>query len=182
MDAGVAAVAGAVVGVVGTTVAGVLTAWATRGQARIQARAQQNQWLRQVRRDVYVALMTADSATEDLVLGLRHAVSQAPPDLQEADRRLHQAPELLGKLKFAALTVGLEGPLGALSRASEVQTTTFDTLRELTALRDLLASNAAGTAAVDEAKAKVQDSIERMQRAGSAFIRFASEVLSRDEQ
>ncbi|MCZ1011854.1 hypothetical protein [Streptomyces lydicus] len=167
---------------VGTTVAGALTAWATRGQARIQAQAQQNQWLRQVRRDVYVALMTADSATEDLALGLRHALRQTPPDLEAADRILGQAPELLGKLKFAALTVGLEGPVGALRRASDIQSSAFAALRALTALRDLLGIVQPDAAELDEAKTLVRDSIERMQRAGSAFIGFASEVLSRDEQ
>jgi hypothetical protein len=38
------------------------------------------------------------------------------------------------------------------------------------------------TAAVEEARTRVRESIEQMNRAGTAFVAFASEVLERDDQ
>jgi NADH dehydrogenase/NADH:ubiquinone oxidoreductase subunit G len=126
--------------------------------------------------------MTADSASHDLVLGLRNALKRSAPDLEEADRRLAQAPALLKELRLAATTVGLEGPLGALSRAGDVSQTTLNAVNALRALRNQLGSDQGDTAAVEEARTRVRESIEQMNRAGTAFVAFASEVLERDDQ
>lgn len=126
--------------------------------------------------------MTADSASDELVRGLQNALKRSEPNLAEADRLLAQAPTLLNQLRLAAMTVGLEGPLGALSRAGDLSTTTHDAIRALRVLRNHLDSNQVDTAAVETARRHVRESIERMRAAGTAFIRFASEVLARDDQ
>lgn len=108
MDAGDAALVGAIAAVLGAAVGagGALGSAAITG--RNQARTQNEHWRRQVRRDAYAALLGAVAdcilaidAARDLALG------PTPSDLRQSYEAAHEA---LGAVRRAANLIFLEGP------------------------------------------------------------------------
>ncbi|MEV5596007.1 hypothetical protein [Streptomyces sp. NPDC052496] len=69
MDAGWAAVLGAVAGALATTGAALVTGWASREQARIAARAEHVRQRREPRREIYHGFLAVTSEVREVVLG-----------------------------------------------------------------------------------------------------------------
>ncbi|MFH9496237.1 hypothetical protein ACH4L9_12390 [Streptomyces globisporus] len=112
MDAGLAAVLGALAGAVGTTAAGMATGWASREQAKIAAKAEHRRQRREPRQVAYGDLLRSCAALRDHMTpmyGFPPDEVQVPrPDLdQEFVDRAHT---LTLAIRECWLSVALAGP------------------------------------------------------------------------
>ncbi|MEU7642064.1 hypothetical protein AB0C11_39630 [Streptomyces sp. NPDC039016] len=103
MDAGIAAVCGAIAGSFGTVAAALATGWAQREGARITARAAHVKDQRQPRYDAYKELLRSG---RDLAL--------LPPSGAVDDDMADCATELIGRIDDAGLEVVLLGPASVI--------------------------------------------------------------------
>ncbi|MFB6935229.1 hypothetical protein [Streptomyces chartreusis] len=110
MDAGIAAVLGALVaglfGVGGTVVGAVLTARSMREQAHGQASIEHGRWMQERRVELYAAALLAyDQLFENL-----HSIPTAADDDDERKRLWNQVLAALDELKRTANKVRMAGP------------------------------------------------------------------------
>ncbi|MCD9592326.1 hypothetical protein [Streptomyces sp. 8ZJF_21] len=119
MDAGIAAVCGALAGGVATIGAALATGWSQREGARIAARAQYINEVRQPRREAYRGLIS--SATELSTAAASEAIALE-------SERMNQALSLGEPIEKSWLDISLLGPKRALVRASQVRRDAYATL------------------------------------------------------
>jgi hypothetical protein len=117
MDASLAALLGAGIGVVGTAATASVAAWATRWQVRAQVQAERDQWRRQVRRDAYTNLLRSVTAVRSAVGETADALRAVNPDRDECTRLFGAARALGREWDAASAAVLLEGP-DSVARAS----------------------------------------------------------------
>jgi hypothetical protein len=110
MDAGVAALLGALVGVLGTAVTALTAARATRWQVTTQAQAEQNRWRRERRQNAYSGLLRSVTAVTSAIGETADALKA---DIVDPDRcdSLFSAARALGRdWEAASATLLMEGP------------------------------------------------------------------------
>jgi hypothetical protein len=110
MDAGLAALLGAGIGVAGTAATAGVAAWATRWQVRMQVQAERDQWRRQARRDAYTNLLRSVTAVRSAVAETVDALRAADPSRDECVRLFGAARALGREWDAASAAVLLEGP------------------------------------------------------------------------
>ncbi|MDQ0583750.1 hypothetical protein [Streptomyces rishiriensis] len=108
MDAGVAALLGAVAGALGAMGAGWISAWGTREQAKTQARADITRWHLQERQRVYTDFMRAAVTTGAALSGLTAVFRER--DAGAAERRLQTCRGLISELTSTCALAILHGP------------------------------------------------------------------------
>lgn len=107
MDSGVAAVMGAAVGMVGTTLAAAVAGLS----AQRQVRAEHRHWRRQLRRDAYSAFTARTDELRKVLKEINTALIRPGPDLDAVREALDVARGLLhSELADAQATVEIEGP------------------------------------------------------------------------
>ena len=110
MDAGLAALAGAGLGVLGTAATGGLAAWATRWQARMQVQVGQNQARQQARRVAYTKLLRSVTAVRASIGETVDALRASTPDPDECHSLFGAARALGREWDAASSAVLMEGP------------------------------------------------------------------------
>lgn len=119
MDAGLAAVLGAIVGAIGSSGAAITTSILGRGQARMQMRAEHVRMLREPRRNSYIAFAECSQQVVELCGTARQCATTASVEegpqradrLREAVDAYKQASDLFyGELQKALASVTVEGP------------------------------------------------------------------------
>ncbi|WP_129768154.1 hypothetical protein [Streptomyces sp. L-9-10] len=117
MDAGTAAVLGAGVGVVGTTLAAIVAGVA--GQR--QVRAEHRHWRRQLRRDAYAAFTVKADEVHGALRGIEAELARPGHDLDGLRGTLDETRGLVrGDLADAQTAVELEGPRELALMAGEL--------------------------------------------------------------
>ncbi len=117
MDAGVAAVLGAAVGVVGTTLAAAVAGIA----AQRQTRAEHRQWRRQLRRDAYAAFTAKADEAQRLLKSIDRELIRPGNDLDAIRAETDRLREILdGSLAEAQAIVEIEGPEELAHAAEEL--------------------------------------------------------------
>lgn len=127
MDAGLAAVLGALAGGIGTTLAGMAAGWASREQARITARAEHRRLRQGPREAAYAAFIGAASALRDHAIPMFFGVEEIynrPPLTEEF---LREAQAHTKSVMTSWLTVTLTGPRSVQGAASAI----YDCSKEL---------------------------------------------------
>jgi hypothetical protein len=157
MDAGTAAVLGALAGSVATIGAALATGWSTRVQAKMAARAEHLRQRRDARQAVYEEFIAAAEAHSDLAKIL---LAPAPEDFPDFERLrilppgmditavIRESKVLHGKLKKITRRVRLAGP----KEVSEAAATVDEKSRGVTASFGVLIVDAgqAGTWTLSE--------------------------------
>ncbi|MFI8834029.1 hypothetical protein ACIGPN_23780 [Streptomyces afghaniensis] len=118
MDAGLAAVLGALAGSVATIGAALATGWAQREEARIAARAEHRRERREPRLEAYRAFIsaTSDLREQSTFFTVRDLV---PDDLDEVTTDL--LFQAVSGMKESALEVSLAGPRRVSKEAIKIQ-------------------------------------------------------------
>lgn len=127
MDAGLAALLGAVVGAIGTGGAGVTAALLARSQARMQVLAEHARLIREPRKNAYIAYITAclaehdrlSEARRDLVVGSEIS-SGAEERFEEAEQLFRESTEAQAELEHLEAQVYVEGPKTVIDAAVEL--------------------------------------------------------------
>ncbi|MFI7497465.1 hypothetical protein ACIBVL_02945 [Streptomyces sp. NPDC049687] len=118
MDAGTAAVLGAGVGVMGTTLAATIAGIA--GQR--QVRAEHRHWRRQLRRDAYAAFTGKADEVHEALRGIEAELARPGHDLDGLRHLLEESRRLLrGDLADTQTAVELEGPEELARMADELR-------------------------------------------------------------
>jgi hypothetical protein len=119
MDSGEIAIVGAAAGIIGAMVGGGCALGSAALTSRRQAKAQRDQWRRQVRRDAYAACLTAAHA---LLAGINDVLTAwtggDAAEVDEVARRLHG---LSRALRQADSVVKLEGPADLYGALGEMR-------------------------------------------------------------
>ncbi|MEU0339412.1 hypothetical protein ABZ092_10585 [Streptomyces bobili] len=123
MDAGLAAVLGALAGAVGTTMAGMATGWASREQAKITARSEHLRQRREPRQVAYGDLLRAAAALRDHMMPM---YGLPPEEVQVARPELNgefcnQGQTLALAIRESWLNVVLAGPVSLAEGAEAVE-------------------------------------------------------------
>ncbi|MFB4306870.1 hypothetical protein [Actinomadura sp. GTD37] len=113
MDAGIAALLGAVVGSLTTLGAALVN-------ARAQAQTQHVQWRRQHRRDAYAAYLGALHDRDIVMDEILNAVHADPPDLPALDETVRRFIARAREVHRAAEVVILEGPPSIVEAADRI--------------------------------------------------------------
>lgn len=113
MDAGLAALLGATVGSLATLGAAIVN-------GRSQARAQQDQWRRQHRRDAYAGYLGTLHDRDIAMDSVLDALRAPDPDLPEVDEKVGHFIALAREVHRAAEVVALEGPDTVTAAADRV--------------------------------------------------------------
>ncbi|MGW3588194.1 hypothetical protein [Streptomyces fungicidicus] len=120
MDAGLAAVLGALAGAVATTGAAFATGWSTREQAKITARAEHRRQRRDARQAVYEEFM---EATDAMIYAIPIAVGPDPKPLSEVTAMRDIASARHIAIRSLRTKIQLAGPTSVANAASKVTTT-----------------------------------------------------------
>lgn len=135
MDAGIAAIGGALAGALATLGAAFVTGWVQREGARISVQAEYRNELRQPRREAYREFISAatqlSSATASEVLALD-------------ENLLNGALRLGGPIDKAWLDISLLGPKRALANATQVRRHAFAAIDLLYTWKIWLSNGAGG--------------------------------------
>jgi hypothetical protein len=118
MDAGTAAVLGALAGSVATIGAALATGWAQREGARIAARAEHRRERRGPRQDVYKEFISAASAFR--AESRRYTYLEIMPDVID-DYEVNSVGEAASAMKDCALSVALAGPRRVSQEAIKIE-------------------------------------------------------------
>lgn len=117
MDAGIAAIVGAAVGVVGTTLAAAVSGMS----AQRQVRAEHRHWRRQLRRDAYSAFITKADEVYRLLKEIDTELVRPTVDFDSVLALVVQARTALhNELADAQATVEIEGPEKLAGMAEEL--------------------------------------------------------------
>jgi hypothetical protein len=127
MDAGVAAVLGAVVGVAGTMGAAALGWLSARSQLRAQRLIDYGERRRQARRDAYAAFLEHLSKVRVPLMESLDALDQPLPDVDAILRRLEAAQHEAAQNDSISYVVMLEGP----AKVAEIATGTMEAISAL---------------------------------------------------
>ncbi|MFI9247148.1 hypothetical protein ACIGXF_32275 [Streptomyces sp. NPDC053086] len=126
MDAGLAAVLGAVTGAVSTLLASVVTGWSQRAGTRITVRAEHRRDVREVRRTAYRGFLAAAGPVEEMVVNF-HRLSGVPLHLFTPGL-VSRSEELYRSLDSAWREVVLNSPVEVLQHATAVKEKALDLL------------------------------------------------------
>ncbi|MGM0352125.1 hypothetical protein [Streptomyces sp. ECR3] len=147
MDQGIAAVLGALVGVLGTAGTASLGYIAARKQAPDQGRIAHAQQLRAERREAYLAVMHADAECDDALLRfkrLRQQQDRDPAQMSALAARVQAAADRIWTMTRDIDLVGPEAVAGAVTDLWRRAVNTAETLMSFSNATD------ADEAAVDE--------------------------------
>jgi hypothetical protein len=177
MDAGVAALLGAVAGALGAIGAGWISAWGTREQAKTQARADITRWHLQERQRVYTDFMRAAVATGANLTGITTVFRGS--DADTADERLQACKEQIPELTSTCTLVVLQGPQDVAAKAIMF----CNTIDELLELGDqwknaIIASDQEKIDIVSMEYNNVRDAVNRY---ANEFADAANAVLVKEE-
>ncbi|WP_128380239.1 hypothetical protein [Streptomyces cavernae] len=119
MDAGLAAVLGAVAGALATTGAALATGWAMREQAKITARAEHRRQRREPRSDIYKRFI---DAARDMEHHTRPGslIDQPEDDPEVMDHYAVRLGETAYQVREAWIEVALAGPSAVEKIASQI--------------------------------------------------------------
>jgi len=117
VDAGLAALLGATVGVVGTAATALTTAWVTRWQVRQQIEAERQGRRDLSRRDAYMNLFSAVTAVRSALAETVDALGAQPVSPDKCDELFSAARRLGREWDAACATLQFEGP-DAVARAA----------------------------------------------------------------
>lgn len=120
MDAGLAAVLGALAGAIGTTLAGLAAGRASREQAEITARSEHRRQRQGPRESVYLELLSAVSSLREHVYPhvFGYEEMDRPPLTAEVCREANGRAQAV---RSAWLSVTLAGPQAVLETATEIE-------------------------------------------------------------
>ncbi|MGW2749124.1 hypothetical protein [Streptomyces sp. NPDC001450] len=178
MDAGLAAVLGALAGSVATIGAAFATGWATREQAKIAARSEHRRQRIEPRHDVYREFLTAVAALEEHTSELRTDSDLVPPGVRlgpDVDSAfLERTNQLAAEVKAIWLRVALIGPERVAEEAatSEAACSSLASGIELMSYRNLFPPS--------EARAQARRSYEGLGESLRHFMRVARSALEDD--
>ncbi|MFF8617313.1 proline dehydrogenase [Streptomyces sp. NPDC015350] len=113
MDAGLAAVLGAVVGSLATLGAAIVN-------GRAAARSQFNQWRRQHRRDAYAGYLSVLHDRDVAMDAILDALRPDDPDLRDVDEKVRRFIALAREVHRAAEIVIIEGPSSMVRATGDV--------------------------------------------------------------
>jgi hypothetical protein len=127
MDAGLAAVLGAVVGAIGTGGAGITAAFLNRSQVRMQVQAEHIRFLREPRKSAYVAYIEVclreferlTRARRFLVIAARTNDSAAEFE-DEAQQCYDDSSEAQSQIEHLQAQVYVEGPTSVIDKAVDL--------------------------------------------------------------
>ncbi|MFH8610626.1 hypothetical protein ACH4D5_24425 [Streptomyces sp. NPDC018029] len=179
MDAGLAAVLGALAGGIGTTLAGMAAGWASREQARIAARAEHRRVRQGPRENAYTAFIGAGSALRDHALPMffgYEEILDRPPITEEF---LREAQLRLQAVVTAWLTVTLAGPRSVQRAATDI----YDCSKELAAYGPAIyAMSQSGDLleSVDRLQLEAHQLIVKLNDLLGVFTGLAQQVLDDD--
>jgi hypothetical protein len=172
MDAGLAAVLGALAGAAGTTLAGLATGWSAREQARITARAEHQRQRRQPRHEVYENLIRTAASVRDHA-GSRFAYDiVANPTLEYC----HESEQLADTIKEQWIQVALAGPKIVEQPAADIARSAA----ELSACAYGFYSECTNAGDEEEHWEKGKEVYRRLQQELDVFISAAQEALDDD--
>jgi hypothetical protein len=137
MDAGIAAVLGALAGSVATIGAALATGWAQREGARIVARSEHRRERREPRHEAYRDLIEAATALTDATAQYNFFDAEMPSDLHLQDADIAGFLEKRVLVKKAAISVALVGPQGVSETAMKVAELSNELFTYVTALTGL---------------------------------------------
>ncbi|MFI6660670.1 proline dehydrogenase [Streptomyces sp. NPDC050523] len=113
MDAGLAAVLGAVVGSLAALGAAIVS-------GRVAARSQFDQWRRQHRREAYASYLSALHDRDVAMDAIFEVLRPHQPDLQSVDEKVQRFIALAREVHRAAEVVVIEGPSAMVRAADDV--------------------------------------------------------------
>ncbi|MCX4881938.1 hypothetical protein [Streptomyces sp. NBC_00847] len=174
MDAGLAAVLGALAGAVATTGAAFATGWATREQARIAARAEHQRQRRDAREAVYEKFINNVEALVSKTSIPFNSITQYP-SLRPNLRELSSLNDTLGEI---TTKVTLAGPEHISKRATLINFYTVRLITILALIEVQITANENEVASEDWAKA--QEDQEKLAQEFAGFSIDAQAVLDDD--
>lgn len=176
MDAGLAAVLGALVGGAGTVTAGVVTGWAAREQAKITARAEHHRHRIDSREAAYRAFIGSCNTLIDHV-GSKYWEGARPPaptrEFAEETRRLAQA------VRDGWQEIALLGPVAAAAAASACEHEAFQMAAQCF-FHSASGTFALSPAEVEEIVTRVSTRHGNLKESLAAFTHVARETLDSD--
>ncbi|MEU8988535.1 hypothetical protein AB0C98_19160 [Streptomyces sp. NPDC048558] len=178
MDAGLAAVLGALAGAVATTGAAFATGWATREQARIAARAEHTRQRRDARQAVYEEFIEQTGALMDRAI--EYSDSSAPTwvQIQAAEVEVWASWE---SVKGVFTKVRLAGPEYVTQRAIAVRKACILVAVRMTAVKQAPLPVRVRDAELFAAKrAELSESLTQLIMEHGDFIRAAQAALDDD--
>jgi hypothetical protein len=178
MDAGVAAVLGAVVGVAGTMGAAALGWLSARSQLRAQRAVDYDERRRQARRDAYAAFLEHLSRARVPLMESLEALEQPLPDLDAILRRLEAAQHEAVLNDSVSYVVMLEGP----AKVAEIAT---GTMEAVTAMNGLIREHCKRVSEGEDAaetKHLMEELGEGIGTYGAAFLAGAREALELEKE
>lgn len=187
MDAGLAAVLGAVAGALGTALAGVSTGWASQQQAKIAARSAHQLERRQSRENAYRAFMRTADALHEHVIPMASSwevtggfVLRLTPTQDFCD----QAAAHDQALREAWLEVSLLGPSSVLDPAASVLELAKDVSNGCSLVFALsqidLSEEPEMRDEITSARQQTRDAISQFEKEIQKFGKFAQRALDDD--
>jgi hypothetical protein len=180
MDAGLAAVLGALAGSVATIGAALATGWAQREGARIAARAEHRRERRQPRHDIYRDLLEVATTFHGSIRHYEFFEAEVPADLS---LREEDMPDLWQKhvaVKKAAIEVALAGPKEVSDVAMRLANWSEQSFMYVSALTGLHPSQAADQRTWNFTTQRATDTSKRYGRALEEFVPRAQAALDDD--
>jgi hypothetical protein len=178
MDAGVAAVLGAVVGVAGTIGAAALGWLSARSQLQAQRLIDYDERRRQARRDAYAAFLAHLSKVRVPLMESLEALEQPAPDLDAILQRLEAAQHEAIQNNSISYAVMLEGPAKVAEIAS-------GTMEAITAMNGLMREHCKRLLEGDDTE-DTRSLIEELGIGigtyGAAFLACAREALELEDK
>jgi hypothetical protein len=182
MDAGLAAVLGAVAGAIGTTTAGLSTGWAAQRQAKITARSAHLLKRGESREIAYKAFLAAATTLREHLIT---RVGVALPD--EYDDRVPppdqafctEADNLYTTLRNAWLEVSLVGPESVLEPAGAIADAADDLVRHSKVI-SALSRVPSARAQIQTFRNAAKENMQRLSRNIREFSKLAQQALDRD--
>lgn len=133
MDQGWAALLGAAIGVVGTTIASVLTGWAGRRQIQVQQAGEHARWRRQGQRETYAAFLTAVEQVREY----SHATgAESSIRLDEVSRGIDELNARVDAVIRTLSMVIVEGPEEVVTAAEGLRDTSCEVASALMRVLD----------------------------------------------
>ncbi|MFJ2407109.1 hypothetical protein ACIOUE_38080 [Streptomyces xanthochromogenes] len=180
MDAGVAAVCGALAGSVATIGAALATGWSQREGARISARAEHLRQRREPRHDVYKGFIAAVSEMNDATRNVR--AINSPRIEHFTDEQVLQYKRAAGVIKAQWLEVALAGPKSVnrvatrIKEASNLIAIEAEALLIIRVAPELLDRHQGGRETIQGVKKAAEDLTKWL----SEFTELAQAVLDSD--
>ena len=169
MDAGIAAIGGALVGAVAALGTAALTTWVQRETARTTVRAEYQKEVRQPRRDAYRKLISA---------GIELAESAAGEWIWIEQEHVTPALNLKDPIDESWLEISLLGPVNTAAAATEVRRQAYVVFGHLWSLRSFWNSSPAAPDVEEERVTQLGSEID----SAAVALRDAVLALSRSAQ